>query len=519
MDNFEELNKLLDNLRDNNGKISSSKIINNKETISKINSSKLLFSFPTIKEKIWAIRNKYSNPPICPCGNNLIFNTRNNKYPTYCSRSCPEKIKAGNKTRKETIESKYGVSNISQLESIKSKIKENNLNKYGVDSVFKLDSIKNKIKITNLSKYGYEYHQLNSESKNKINTNKRFNFINGKLKEKLNILKDYYNIVPYSWSKEEFTTVDSLYEFKHLDCNRIFSSTFDDGRLPKCPKCNLISGTSKIERKLQDGLISILGDKVECNNRTIISPYELDIVVDNKLGIEVNGAYWHRGEKGGLSLLDKSNMSPITILHFWDFELENKYNICLSIILSKLNIYDSIIYARKCKIKEVGSEEANNFLNKNHLQGSINSKYRFGLYYNDELVFIITMGNSRFNKKYDYEIHRICSKLNTKVIGGASKIFAYIKNTFNGSIVSYADKRYSVGNIYNKLGFKELDDTHPNYLWIKYNKIITRYKSQKHKLSKILNNFNEDLSESENMINNGFYKIHDCGNKVFLLIL
>jgi len=37
----------------------------------------------------------------------------------------------------------------------------------------------------------------------------------------------------------------------------------------------------------------------------------------------------------------------------------------------------------------------------------------------------------------------------------------------------------------------------------------------KHKLSILLENFNPELSETENMKNHGFLKIYDCSNKVY----
>ena len=47
--------------------------------------------------------------------------------------------------------------------------------------------------------------------------------------------------------------------------------------------------------------------------------------------------------------------------------------------------------------------------------------------------------------------------------------------------------------------------------------MILNHKAQKHKLKDLLDegNYNENLSEVENMKNNRFLRVYDCGNLVF----
>jgi hypothetical protein len=107
----------------------------------------------------------------------------------------------------------------------------------------------------------------------------------------------------------------------------------------------------------------------------------------------------------------------------------NKQEIVKSIILSKLGIFKERIYARKCIVKEIDNKSKNDFLNKNHIQGQDISKYKLGLFYNDELVSVMTFGQRNITGKSSFELIRFCSKLNTQIIGGASKLFQYfIKN-------------------------------------------------------------------------------------------
>ncbi|MEA3471484.1 MAG: hypothetical protein U9R24_07185, partial [Thermodesulfobacteriota bacterium] len=60
----------------------------------------------------------------------------------------------------------------------------------------------------------------------------------------------------------------------------------------------------------------------------------------------------------------------------------------------------------------------------------------------------------------------------------------------------------------------------PNYKYFKDpRELMDRRKFQKHKLEGLLEKYDKSLTEVENMKNNGFNRIFDCGNMVFELIL
>ena len=132
----------------------------------------------------------------------------------------------------------------------------------------------------------------------------------------------------------------------------------------------------------------------------------------------------------------------------------------------------------------------------------------------------MSFGKTRFNINYEWELLRYCNKLNTSVVGGASKLFKnFLKENNPESVISYSDKSFNTGNLYNMLGFEYSHTSSPNYKYIseRDNLILSRYQCQKHKLSNLLkDNFDENLTETENMYNNGFHKIFDCGNDVWI---
>jgi hypothetical protein len=87
----------------------------------------------------------------------------------------------------------------------------------------------------------------------------------------------------------------------------------------------------------------------------------------------------------------------------------------------------------------------------------------------------------------------------------------------NSTIISYSDMTWGKGNVYSKLGFKNHGTSLPSYRWIKDLKSLSRYQTQKHRLAKVIDNFNPELSETENMFNNGWRRIWDCGTTKWIL--
>ena len=150
----------------------------------------------------------------------------------------------------------------------------------------------------------------------------------------------------------------------------------------------------------------------------------------------------------------------IQLLTIWEDWITTKPEIVKSIILSKLGIYEGSIGASKCRIKQVPSKDTREFLNKNHIQGFCNSTYKYGLYYKDELVAIMLFGreNNASSKKHnDWVLLRFCNKLNTHVIGGASRLLVhFMKEHPDGNIISFASHDISNGGLYEKLGFEKI---------------------------------------------------------------
>jgi len=320
---------------------------------------------------------------------------------------------------------------------------------------------------------------------------------------------------------------DTYIEMKHK-CGHEYKITIGYQGHIKCPKCYPIR--SKVQYEIYEYISEFMKSKF--NDRKLIKPKEIDILTDT-FGIEYDSISYH--SYGYHSKIELNNILEEPNKHLEKTELCEKKNIQLfrifsnewynyqdiwkSVLNSKMNNTNRI-YARKCIVKNVNYSDSKEFLDKNHLQGYTNSSIRLGLYYNNELVQLMTFSKSRYNKSIEYELIRMCSLLNTTVIGGASKLLKYFERNYNPeSIISYANRRWSEGNVYYKLGFEFIENTKPNYFYFKGNdksKLLSRVQFQKHKLKNKLDNFNSKLTETENMFNNGYRKIYDSGNKVFI---
>jgi len=455
-----------------------------------------------------------SNDCLC-CGSKTKFISVQRGYLKYCSYECVKKSqKEIIELRKENNIEKYGVSNPNKLNLVKNKIKQTCLTKYGVESTNSLKLVKDKKQKTYQEKYGVNnISQLESIKKQKENTClKNYSIKCGLLKNKEeNIKKEFEifyillkerlekeNIIPL-FTKNEYSGYNKNYRWKCNICN----IEFIDNIYCECPKCHPYI-SSEQENEISYFLDS-LNIKYKRNDRILIKPLELDFVIpEHKLAIEFDGIYWHSELAGKdknyhLNKTELCNFKDYQLIHIFSNEWILKQEIIKSILKSKLGIYDSKIEVNDCILKELKYSEIEEFLNSNHIQGSVYSSINLGLFYQDELVFVCTFSKSRFNKKYDYELLRFCSKLNIQVISGLSMCLEYFKYKYSDSLVSYCNRRFSNGSMHLNVGFKLINSLKPNY-W---------YFNDKTNL------YNKKIIKIQNMKLNGYNRIFDCGNLVF----
>ena len=348
-------------------------------------------------------------------------------------------------------------------------------------------------------------------------------------------------LVEPNFTLEDYLKIENLnqkdcLEFKCKKCGTVFKSKWDNGCCKPCPTCwPELHGVSHLELEVFDFLKSLgLGPEYHLHsqdtvNRSILAPKQLDIVVEKSnvptIAIEFDGLYWHSEAANGnrssqLFKTENCETKGIHLIHIFENEWLCKRQIVESRLKNLLGIYDKTVFARKCEVREVSPNESMKFQEENHIQGAIGAKVHLGLYYENQLISLMTFGKSRFNKKAEWELLRFCNKLGYHIPGGAGKLLAHFERNWNPlSLISYADRRWSRGKLYETLGFKLDHISGPDYWYLKPNNttiLYRREKFQKRKLKAQLEIFDESLSEVENMRNNGYTRIFDCGNLVFM---
>lgn len=473
--------------------------------------------------------------PICkPCKNkkNRLYRRRKvgkELTPDYTDQKSKEE------QRKKTNKIRYKVAHPMQSKSIREKQEKSMLEKYGVKNSMQKKECLDKRVETVKKKYGFNYsfeldidrvNYKKSMLEKYKTTNPSQIHINSKIIELVNNTSKFLKVMEVLHYKQrkplyviaQYFGVTTGFLYNYLDSINFKVKTFKTSVGQK----EVFTFVRKHTR-------------VEVFENYKLNGFEYDIYIpDLKLAIEYDGNYWHSFGKNNQEeekskraysnkKLNNALDSGITLLTIFESEWKLKPHIWKSIILNKLNSNIKTIYARNCEVKEVDNSTAKIFLNKNHLQGYIPSRIHLGLFSNNRLMSLMSFSKPRYSKKADWELIRFSTRTNIKVIGGASKLIKNFNKIHKGSILTYADLRYSTGKVYERIGFKYLNTSSPNYFYYhmsdKSCKLKSRVQFQKHKLKKILEEFDPNLTEALNMFNHGYRRIWDYGNLVFLFDL
>lgn len=404
------------------------------------------------------------------------------------------------------LENKVKISNAEKQENRRKTCME----KYGVDHYSKTNEFKIKFKQTSIARYGFDNPNKAKIIRDKLSETRKNNWLPNRLEE---IKKQGFTPV---FENNEYTTVDKKYKWKCLTCQGITIDDIDDGRNPRCYVCDPYSN-SLAQQELYS-LVYDMGFSARINDRTVLNGLEIDVYIEDfKLGLEYHGLYWH-GESQNIANRNrhsekylKSKELGITLFQIYENEWRDKKDLVRSMISNKLGLSERIM-ARKTKIAVVSFNDSRVFLQENHIQGYAISSINLGLYHDNKLVSLMTFAKSRYEKNVEYELIRFANAKYTVVVGGASKLFKYFIKTYKPkNIVSFSDNRFSQGNLYRLLGFKFEGDNNKGYMYFKDGSVYNREQFQKHKLKDKLLNFAEQLSEWENMKNNGYDRIWDAG--------
>ena len=440
--------------------------------------------------------------------------------------------------RTDTVREKYGTDNVFQNNKIKEKTKETLRTKYGVDNVSQSPCIQSKIKQSNIGKFGVEHPMMLKEYKNKaIRTNEERYGRKAFTQQHIEDIDKWYSFIK---NPKEF--IVNNYEqnprsAELADDLGVDISTIDLylSKIDVYESINSIKSIMEYEivnylRKLKPNIA------VVSNSRSIIDNYEIDIYLpEYHIGIECNPTCTHNSSIedpwGGPPKSynyhkvksDRCEAAGVFLFHIFGYQWTNRKPVVKSMLANLVKVNSVKIYARKCSVNEVAAVECSKFLELNHLQGSTTSSIRLGLYYNDELVSLMTFGKMRSTIGKDntdlsncWELSRFCSKLGYSVVGGASKLFKYFIRCNNPiQIRSFSDRAHTQGHLYSLLGFTEIRQSEANYVWVNVKSDVGyhRMNAQKRNIKKFLCDDTIDLNKTEKqiMIEHGYVQVFDSG--------
>ncbi|HLD91673.1 MAG TPA: GNAT family N-acetyltransferase [Patescibacteria group bacterium] len=338
-----------------------------------------------------------------------------------------------------------------------------------------------------------------------------------------------------------YTLIEESYSIKrfplkaiHDKCGFIRENRLTNFYSQDCGHCSC-NGTSKTEGIVHNWITSFgfHAEKLRFKGKT--KGKELDIYIPSlNLAIEYNGLHWHseripkhaENHNYHYDKMKQANEQGIRLITIFEDEWLDRNSQVKNYLKSVLGIYDRKIYARKCELKEVERSIAAKFLDDHHIQGKTTFKIAFGLYFEDELLGLVT-GNIHHRQKGEgtpFVLNRLVFKDGVQILGGASrlvkKLTEYAKDMGYKELISWSDNRYSEGTVYEKCGFKLVEHLLPDYSYVAPD--MTRQSKQSNKKDLLLKKGAVGTmanTEKELAMSLELYRIWDCGKKRWSILL
>lgn len=214
------------------------------------------------------------------------------------------------------------------------------------------------------------------------------------------------------------------------------------------------------------------------------------------------------------NLQNEFSNNNTTLIVIWDWDELDKV---LHIFTHKKRVR-----ASTCLVKEISVQEAAEFLNNYHFQKSCRGQsVCLGLFNQNVLLQVMTFGKPRYNRNYEYELLRLCTRNDIVVYGGSNKLFQYFCAHYQpGSVISYCDCSKFNGSVYQHLHFVRRPAT-PSIHWVRIDPFthitdnMLRYKGA----DKLIGTtFGKGTSNVDIMKGAGFLPVPDCGQDTYVYI-
>lgn len=405
-------------------------------------------------------KSKFTTKTCVLCGNIFVPNSGSQ---TACNALHHDKCEICGKEFIRTVANKIdGVTTCSR-ECTNKKLKLRSLRKYGTEHLMQSKQVQNNFHEAMKHKYGYEHAlQVKSiKSKQEATNLSQFGTIHACLSD--NCLNNQTNLRARSKTNEEF---EKLLNHHNIHVTSEFK----------------------------------------------LGPFSYDFKTDkNNILIEVDPTYTHTTEK---THLDKFGKSPnyhrdktqlaedngYRCIHVWDW---NDWDIIAKTLADK-----TVINVSEFKVYRVTKQVANKFLEQNDIHGACRGQLLcLGLIKDDEIFQIMTFGRSKYDKSYDIQLMRMCTKLGYFIEGGYDVLSSYASSHFGvDRCITYVDKSKLYSQEYESIGMTLVRETPPSKIWSKGKKYIYD--------ALVRTPYTKYTPES--LLAEGYLPVYDCGQRVYV---
>ena len=448
--------------------------------------------------KVYNYINNITSQPTCKmCSNPVVYNS-NKHWLTYCCVSCRSSDELVIDKRKDTNIKKYGSSNYLASNTGKEKSRKSHIERYGTSHYNKTKEYLDRIKSGDIVR------DNNSEQISITHMTNHFHLLADKMPliTPLFDLEEYLVHGAHSFHK---------YKWQCKQCDHKFEWWLNNGKTPICPKC-CPKGTMH-EEMIMSFLRKHSIEYIHNTRKQLGNNQEIDIYIPSqKLGIELNGLYYHQEHNVGKCYhVNKTTLAAdqgIKLIQIFDDVMYQKKKAAFNFLKHELGLVKKINISN-LDVKQVDNNFACKFHNKYNVLGDDNSNVHLGLYRKSNVVAVASFKIC----KAQTELSRFTQNNTMSATDGLMKIInTFIKFNKHNSIVCYVDRCWSDGSELKQLGFKHTKTNSPRYWYTKCFKQRLHRLQFQHKYQSIkLKEYHPELSESENMINNDYVRIFDCG--------
>lgn len=481
----------------------------------------------TVLCRIVAIINEIHEHPKCVvCGKHTNFNPKTRTFAKYCpnkkGQSCIIRDESLNQKRKQTMLNRYGVESPQQSNEIKQKTKNTNIERYGGVAPMSSQYVKDKAAQTNLERYGATNSMQNEKVRKKVTQTMIERYGTKTYAESLVPIETFQMLQDKQWcidSCKDFTTLEIAL---NLGCS---TSLVRQHLKNHDIDVNIIRPTSShAQREIARWLYENHVHYIE-NDKSILKTHEVDILIPNKnLALEYDGIYFHtekthnKDKTYHINKTNKCEYNNIHLIHIWSNEWNKNKDAIKSKILHYNGIFEEKVYARKCNVVKLTSDQLTTFIEDNSFKCVARSNVQYGLVFEGKLVGVMCF--TKINKLDNWEIVEFVLKKFWHIPGGFSKVLKQFIRDNNPKIINIKiDRRWGSNGCIEKVEFKKVFTTPPTHYYINLkgdtNVLFSKHNFQKNKLRHKIDDFDPNKTEWENMKANGYDRIWDCGFDVW----